>query len=259
MSIDPFAKWREDLKSWAIPQHILDAAPESPWIHPVENFTPRGDLRVDVPSRLRAVEALPEGGSVLDVGCGGGRAAFGLVPPAASVVGVDQQQAMLDVFAREAAARGVQCTTVLGDWPAVSAPTPACDVVVCHHVFYNVQDLAPFVTELSAHARRRVVVELPRRHPLSSLSGAWDHFWGLVRPGNPTAEDALECVRALGVDAHLETFSEPPPAAREVTDADVRHTRVRLCLPSDRDDDVRTWLEANPRPGRQLATIWWDV
>ena len=64
---------------------------------------------------------------------------------------------MLDVFALEAAARGVQCTTVLGDWPAVSAPTPACDVVVCHHVFYNVQDLAPFVTELSAHARRRVV------------------------------------------------------------------------------------------------------
>lgn len=161
MSADPFAKWREDLKSWAIPQHILDAAPESPWIHPVENFTPRGDLRVDVPSRLRAVEALPEGGSVLDIGCGGGRAAFGLVPPAASVVGVDQQQAMLDVFAREAAARGVQCTTVLGDWPAVSAPTPACDVVVCHHVFYNVQDLAPFVTELSAHAHRRVVVELP--------------------------------------------------------------------------------------------------
>lgn len=259
MTGDVFGKWRIGLQAWAIPEQILAQAPESPWIHPVENFTPKGDLHVDVPSRLRALEALPDGGSVLDIGCGGGRAAFGLVPPAGSVAGVDQQQGMLDVFSREAAARGVACSVHPGDWPAVAGTVPVCDVVTCHHVLYNVQDLRPFLEALTAHARRRVVTEIPLRHPLSSLSGAWRHFWGLVRPLGPTADDALACVRSLGIDARMETFADPPPPARAITDDDVRHTRVRLCLTADRDDDVRTWLEANPRPARDLAALWWDV
>jgi SAM-dependent methyltransferase len=259
MTGDVFAQWRGDLQAWAIPDSILTQAPVSPWIHPVENFTPKGDLRVGTPSRMRALEALPAGGSVLDVGCGGGRAAFGLVPPAASVVGVDQQQGMLDVFAGEAAARGASCTTVLGNWPQAADSAPACDVVVCHHVLYNVQDLPPFLEALSSHARHRVVAEIPLRHPLSSLSGAWRHFWGLERPQGPTADDALACIRSLGLDAGLEKFSEPAPVRREISEDDVRHTRARLCLTADRDEEIREWLEENPRPGRELAAIWWDV
>lgn len=260
MDRDVFGLWRTALQAWAIPARILDAAPESPWIHPVESFTPKGDLRVDVPSRLRALESLTGAApSVLDVGCGGGRAAFGLVPPAVSVVGVDHQQVMLDVFSEQAAARGAECTTVLGDWPEASGSTPRCDVVVCHHVFYNVQDLRPFVTALTSHARRRVVVELPTRHPLSSLSPAWRHFWGLDRPVSPTSDDALECVRATGVDARLETFGAEAWGQPEVSDAEVRNTRIRLCLTEDRDPEVREFLRSNPRAPRELATIWWDV
>lgn len=257
---DAFAHWRSSLEKWAIPQEILDSAPQSPWIHPVENFRPKGDLHVQVPSRLRALEALTgDRPSVLDVGCGGGRAAFGLVPPATHVVGVDHQQGMLDVFAAEARARGVDSDVVLGDWPDVADATPECDVVVCHHVFYNVQDLRPFVTALHSHARSRVVVELPLRHPLSSLSPAWRHFWGLERPDSPSADDALACVRSLGIDAQCETFAVQGWGQPEVTDAEVVNTRIRLCLTEDRDPDVREFLEKNPRMTRDLATIWWDV
>lgn len=260
MDNDVFARWKASLQEWAIPPHIVDAAPESPWIHPVESFTPKGDLHVDVPSRLRAVEVLSGNApSVLDIGCGGGRAAFGLVPPAVSVVGVDHQQGMLDVFAQQADSRGVQCTTVLGDWPDVAAGTPTCDVVVCHHVFYNVQELRPFVAALTDHARRRVVVELPTHHPLSSLSPAWHHFWGLERPVSPSAEDALACVRSMGADARIETFVTEGWGRPEVTDAEVRNTRIRLCLTADRDAEVREFLVQNPRTQRELATIWWDV
>jgi SAM-dependent methyltransferase len=83
--------WSEALPTWAIPDEIMQKAPESPWIHPVSKFTPEGNLHVDTPSRLRALEALADNATVLDVGCGGGRAAFGLVPPARHVVGVDHQ------------------------------------------------------------------------------------------------------------------------------------------------------------------------
>ncbi len=59
----PLAHWADALQQWAIPEHILSQAPQSPWIHPVENFRPHGDLFVDVPSRMRALEALPTNGN----------------------------------------------------------------------------------------------------------------------------------------------------------------------------------------------------
>lgn len=253
-------QWTEALQQWGIPQHILDAAPQSPWIHPVANFRPTGNLFVDTPSRVRALEALTgDEPSVLDVGCGGGRAAFGLTPPAASVFGVDHQQAMLDVFTEEAEARGVRVGTTLGDWPTVADRTPVCDVVTCHHVFYNVQQLPPFAAALGQHARHRVVVEMPMQHPLSTLSAAWLHFWDLRRPTSPTAHDALEVLLEMGLPARLEQFETPAPTTpAPVTDIDVEHTRIRLCLPADRDSEVREFLVANPPGPRHSATLWWD-
>lgn len=123
-------QWRADLESWAIPDEILGQAAEPPWIHPVSMFTV-DDTIADSPSHRRAREALPADGSVLDVGSGGGRAAFALVPPAGSVVAVDHQQAMLDAFAEAALPRGVRSHEYLGTWPAVADDVPRCDVVVC--------------------------------------------------------------------------------------------------------------------------------
>ena len=251
--------WSRSLKLWGIPQEILEQAPQSPWIHPVANFRPEGNLFVDTPSRLRALEGLAHSlhPSVLDVGCGGGRGAFGLTPPAVRVVGVDHQQAMLDVFEDEAKKRGVEVTTVLGDWPDVSEQTPQCDVVVCHHVFYNVQDIAPFAKTLNNHANSRVVVELPQQHPLSSLTEFWKHFWNLNRPTTPTAHDASEAMKELGFDAQLELFTVETPL-RSITDEDVEHTRIRLCLPASRDGEIREFMESHPARERYVATLWWD-
>jgi SAM-dependent methyltransferase len=254
--------WSTALRAWGIPDAILASAPQSPWIHPVQSFRPEGDLFVDTPSRNRALEALERTTgherSVVDVGCGGGRAAFGLTPPATIVVGVDHQQAMLDVFAEEAARRSLDCTTVLGDWQEVASATPSADVVTCHHVLYNVGDLAPFVTALDAHAHQRVVIEIPRLHPLAGLSGLWKHFWDLDRPTSPTALDALEAIRSIGPDARLEAFDIRLPEA-PVTDQDVEFTRIRLCLPAQRDAEIRRYLVDHPARTRALATIWWDV
>lgn len=269
METNAAQRWAADLAHWGIPPSILDQAPRSPWIHPVQSFRPEGNLAVDTPSRLRALEALSGPSnrsalrtgsvtSVLDVGCGGGRAAFGLTPPCSEVVGVDHQQAMLDVFADEAARRTVRCSTVLGDWPAVAPAAPRCTVAVCHHVAYNVADLVPFVQALHEHAERRVVLELPLMHPLSVLSPMWKHFWGLERPTRPTAHDALATLRDAGFDAQIERF-ETPSSTKPVTDEDVEFTRIRLCLPEQRDPDVRAYLETHPPAPRQLATIWWDT
>jgi hypothetical protein len=152
----------------------------------------------------------------------------------------------------------VSAQTVLGDWPAVAPATPSCDVVVCHHVFFNVADLVPFAQALTEHAHRRVVIEMPMHHPLSSLSDAWQQFWGLVRPTTPTARDAVRVLRVAGLDVSIEVWEQPDRHGGPVTDLDVQHSRVRLCLAADRDAEVRQFLESQPRAGRPTATLWWD-
>lgn len=256
-------RWTDELRGWGLPDEIVAQAPESPWVHPVESFRPGGDPFVETPSRCRALEVLSAWGtspSVLDVGCGGGRASLALVPPATLVVGIDRQREMLDVFAAEAHARGVSAEVVCGEWPAVAACAPQCDLVVCHHVLFNVPELVPFVTAASERARRRVVIELSMAHPLANLSPAWEKFWGLQRPTAPTALDAADVLREMGIDVRVERFEAPDPKAdREVTAADVRHTRVRLCLPASRDDEIREFLTERPTPPREMVTLWWDV
>lgn len=83
-------RWSRDLADWRIPDEILTAAPQSPWIHPVELFRAPDEPVPDSPSHARARQRLDAGGSVLDIGCGGGRAAFAVAPPAAVVTGVDR-------------------------------------------------------------------------------------------------------------------------------------------------------------------------
>jgi len=257
------ARWAEDLAGWAIPEEILAQAPTSPWIHPVELFRADEGPAPDCPSHRRAAEALPDGGTVLDVGCGGGRAAFAVARSGMTVIGVDQQQSMLDAFARSAGERGLTHAEVLGSWLDVADRAPAGDVVVCHHVAYNVADLAGFALALNAHAVRRVVLELPQRHPLAGMAPLWQRFWDLRRPTGPTAEDVMAVLREAGLAPSLELWEDEPvwrPLARMPMADQVRFMRIRLCLPAERDPEVeQAMLEQGPIGPRRLATVWWDA
>jgi SAM-dependent methyltransferase len=262
-------RWREALEGWAIPEEILARAPEDPWIFPTELFVAKADAAPpDTPSRHRALEALPHGGTVLDVGCGAGAASLALVPPAGRLIGVDPLRDMLDEFEDRARRAGVPAQAIQGPWPEV-APVQVAEVVVCHHVLYNVPDLGPFVEALTAHARRRVVVELTDRHPVAWTGDLWRRFHALDRPAGPTAEDCAAALRELGVDAAVEAFDEPGGAwgFRRKQDA-VALVRRRLCLPASRDPEVEEAIvdrlverEGFWRVGipRRLATLWWEA
>jgi SAM-dependent methyltransferase len=253
--------WREDLDSWAIPPEILAAAPETPWGCPTGLFARAAEEAVTSesagpsPSQRRALEALPEGGSILDVGAGGGAASLPLCPPGASVTAVDQSAAMLAAFAKLADQHGVPHTAVEGLWPDVADQVGPADVVVCHHVLYNVGSIVPFVTALTAHARRRVVVEITAVHPQSLLNSLWEHFHGVVRPTRPTAEGALAVLRDLGLAVSAEEFESPLRWAEGGRAEHVAFARRRLCLPAERDPEVEAELPA-PRLQRHV-TLWW--
>ena len=159
--------------------------------------------------------------------------------------------------------------TIVGSWPAAAGSVAPANVVVCHHVLYNVPDLRPFVEALDEHARQRVVIEITAQHPVARLNPLWERFHGLVRPTRPTWEDALRTIRSFhrGVHAERERVAADVPAGS--WDELVGSTCRRLCLPPERQADVAaaliesgassedpaTWSAQN----REVVTLWWDI
>ena len=252
-------RWATQLAAWAIPDEILRDAPESPWGFPTDLFSDAAKAAIEdpslTPSRLRALEAVPPEGSVLDVGAGVGAASLPLAPPAGRIVAVDESNSMLDAFAAVARSRSVSYETVSGRWPDVERDAEAADVVVCHHVLYNVADIVPFVRALDHHTRVRVVVEMTEVHPQSELNPLWKELHGIDRPQGPTADDAAELVRAMDLEVHVEKFERPSLWAHTDRDRQVAFARRRLCLGPERDSEIDRLLPSGPR---RLVTIWWE-
>lgn len=273
-------RWRRELAAWAIPEEILAAAPADPWRHDVSRFARRTDAAIARPAgptarRVRealppeasgtsagtdaAAQAGPFPGSLLDVGAGTGAASLPLRPR--ELIAVDESAAMLDELTRRAEGLGVPVRVIEGRWPDVAGRTPVADVAVCAHVVFNVPDLAEFFTALTAHARRRVVVEMPERHPTSWLNPLWEHFHGLRRPATPTYADAVAIARALGYGVAVERHRAPDAHYATLEEMAASACR-RLCLDPGRAAEVAAAAERLgvwPMEPARWVTLWWDV
>ncbi|MGH7639742.1 MAG: class I SAM-dependent methyltransferase [Candidatus Dormibacteria bacterium] len=252
--------WGEALRSWAIPEQILRQAPEPPWVLPPKMFrVDEPDLALELEPQRLAREALGQGGTVLDVGCGGGAASLPLVPWARAISGVDKDPAMLLNFARACEQSQVAHTEVLGDWPEAKAAIAVADVVLCHHVVYNVADIGPFVRALTGSCRRRVVVVLTDIHPTSPFNPLWEHFWQLSRPTEPTVGLFLEVLAEEGIKPQAVPFSQPVGQPKLSFEEYVAFARTRLCLPPNRDPEVALVLEERwPLPDPTLTAVAWS-
>lgn len=254
-------RWSQARGSRAIPQEILDAAPEPRPGLDVARFARRADRAVheDTPSIRLAREAVPEGGAVLDIGCGGGAGSLPLAPPASRLIGFDGRVDMLAAFAERAEARGVAHQEIEGRWPDDAGKVPPVDVVVSHNVFYGVEDLVPFAQAMTAHARRRVVVQIPIHPPRSWLAPYWQALHGLTVPAAPTADDAAAVLREAGIDVQLERWDHEQHGSA-IGEESVETLRRQLCVGADRDEEVRDLLARHPPPAhRPTVTLWWDA
>jgi hypothetical protein len=265
--------WRDAMREWELPDTVLGGAPVSPWGFPSEPFRTRAERAI--PGTLSfanrcARDALPIGGTVLDIGVGAGAASLPLAGRCSLIIGVDASAEMLTEFRHQAERANVAVRTINGDWPAVSERTPMADVVVCNHVAYNVGDLAPFALALSAHARRRVVLEITSRHPTAWMADLWWEFHALPRPAHPDAKDAVQVLRSLGLPVRRHAVIAPRGAGGFARREDaVAAIRRRLCLDARRDPEVAAALGdrlvfedglwAARAPIEPLVTLWWDV
>jgi len=243
------ARWAAELAAWAIDPQVLAAAPESPYGFPAGLF---GADRGAAVTHQAVREVGPH--SVLDVGCGGGAASVPVGAP--ELLGVDESAELL---ARFAAAAGPGARTWCGRWPDIADRVPVADVVVSANVVYNVPDIDDFVTALTRHARRRVVVELTDVHPWTSMAGLWRHFHGQERPDGPTAALFADVLTELGLAWEHRRWPREDPWRDAPADVVLAFTRRRLCLPASRDDEVAAAMArfTDDRP-RTATTYWWE-
>lgn len=254
--------WRATLAGWAIPERILATAPTDPHRFSVRRFAALADEALRQPpttTHRRAAEALPAGGSVLDVGCGGGAGSLPLADRAGLLIGADQSPDMLAAFADAAGRVGARFATVEGGWPDAADRAPVADVVVCLHVVYNVAELAPFVEALTAHARHRVVLELPTRHPLAWLAPYWRAVHDLDRPDGPTATDAMAVIADLGHEVHHDWWERPNSLHGAAIAEQIDFVCARLAVGADRRAQIAGLVADIGVPAsRAVVTAWWD-
>lgn len=254
-------RWERMLDGWAIPDAIRSRAPRNPYFFDpavfgaaAEEALTRGE---DTASDRAARQALPAGGTVLDVGCGAGAASLRLRP--ARAIGVDSSEPLLELFRATAAKAGVEAVAVPGSWPEVAADVPTADVAVCHHVLYNVADLEPFVRALDSHGRRRVVVELTAEHPMAWTAPYWSALHGWSPPPGPDAADAVAALEELGLAVRQERWPRAYQMIGESRDDAAARIARRLCLPDDRVEELVRVMERQPPPvERGVVTLWWE-
>jgi SAM-dependent methyltransferase len=250
-------RWRELLEARAIPEEIKAAAPKDPHRHDPARFLPPSTPH-DTPSRRTALAMLgDEGGTALDVGCGGGAAGVALVPKVTHLTGTDHAADMLRVFEQACVERGIPHRSVLGAWPDSAADAGTADVVVSNHVGYNTLELGPFLAALGAAARRGVVVELHAEHPGAWLDPLWERFYGLRRPVPATADDVLAVLAEIGIHPEVQRWNRPPQPRNP--DAEVDFSLRRLCLPEERRDEVAEAVRTLGPRHRDLVTLSWQV
>lgn len=94
--------------------------------------------------------------TLLDMGCGTGAIGLALAPQLKQVVGVDYSAGMLEVFAKNSHAAGVQnVSTIQCAWEDDWSDLPVCDLVIASRST-TVMDMADALQKLDSKARRRV-------------------------------------------------------------------------------------------------------
>lgn len=97
-------------------------------------------LRVAINDLKRlAGEPLPQGGSLLDVGCGQGKS-FRLLRDAfqpARMVGLDADPNSISLSEAEAAREGIRAEFLTADCAKIPLPDASIDIVFCHQTFHH--------------------------------------------------------------------------------------------------------------------------
>lgn len=235
-----------------------DAAVERRWAEPDSS---RRFINADL-DRWR-------GSSVLDIGAGTGSWSVMMARQASEVTAVDPSPAMLARLLSRVGEEGLSNVTIIeGAWPEVAVPRH--DLVFCSHAMYGSPDLARFVRQMEAVARRRCYLLIRFLKPDSVMAEAAGRVWGQPYD-SPCFQVAYNGLLQLGILANVLIEDSGPwdPWVHESLAAALDEVKRRLGLveSSRHDDFLRELLERRLErvagawvwpSGVRSALIYWD-
>ncbi len=144
---------------------------------------------LDLLARIVATRPLA---AALDLGCGGGHAAFLLAPLVGRVIAYDLSEAMLGTVRAEASRRGLgNLTTRQGSAELLPFPDNSFDIVVSRYSAHHWHDLAAGLREA-----RRVL-----------KPGGLAVFMDVVSPGEALLDTWLQALELLRDPSHVRDYS----------------------------------------------------
>jgi SAM-dependent methyltransferase len=163
----------------------------------------------DTPAYAAAIAeaAIPAGATVLDLGCGTGRALpclRGVVGPAGAVIGVDVTEQM--IAAAIAGDRGRHAALVLADARRLPLAGDSVDVVFAAGLVQHLPDPGAGLAELARITRRGGQLVLFHPSGRAALAARHGHT---LRPDEPLAETPLRTALARS-GWRLHTYDDPP-------------------------------------------------
>lgn len=186
--------------------------------------------------RLSAIAAVHPDARVLDLGCGGGHAAYRVAPHVAEVVACDLSGEMIAAVAAEAQRRGL-ANIAVQKAAAERLPfvTAEFDMVVCRMSAHHWQDL-----EAGLREARRVL-----------KPGAPAVFIDVVSPAHPALDTHLQAVELLRDTSHVRDYRvEEWTAALARSGFAVRGLATHA-LPME----FAAWVERMRTPAPHVAAI----
>jgi ubiquinone/menaquinone biosynthesis C-methylase UbiE len=169
-------------------------------------------LRVAINDLKRLIgEPLPQGGSLLDVGCGQGKS-FRLLRDAfqpTRVLGLDADPHSIDLSRAEAAREGVNVELFTADCAQIPLPDASVDIVFCHQTFHHLVEqeraLAEFWRVLTPGGL------LLFAESTKAYIDTWVIRWFFRHPMDvqKTADEYLEMLRLQGFVFGSENVSFP--------------------------------------------------
>jgi len=215
-----------------------------------------GEVGLHQFSALAISRLLPEGGTLLDLGCGSGRLLARLAHgrPDARIIGLDLSEPMLEtgrhLLEREGLADRVELRR--GDITTFDADLPErLDVVSCNFALHHLptEEVASRCLEAIARARSRSgcavwIFDFARlRHP-----GSWPALASMINwPGAVVHSDAIESERAAFSEAELTALLERAGLA------DLQHARSRPL-----GEQQAHWTASRERPS-PVTGLWRDM
>jgi SAM-dependent methyltransferase len=262
--------WRRELNAWAIPQDLLDAAPQSPYGWPASLWRRRAAAALASDRQTPTLDVIARlagpGGSVLDIGAGTGRASLPLAQAGHPVTALEPSKTMLEGLADTSL--GLPVAVIEGRWPEAKESVETHRVAMCAHVVFDVAEVGPFLTAMNERAAAGVVIEMTDRHPWVHLGPYYRALHALERPLGPSWEDLVKVVHeVVGVEPTVEHWRRPTDLWFESVEEILEFYGKRLLIGPDRWTELRALLEPDLVSGpdghqvgtesRDLVTIWW--